>query len=254
MGGEPGPSGPWASTLSETAKRRRRPSIIMELGTIRMVGVLRILRSYWSRTTPRPWGACPASTSSTGDGPSDGATMAPEICSESSRCGAAFDLKIRTAMRSPVPRRPGAFLPLPAFPPGTCREPRYPTKGGAGAEPRARRRPACDDGCMRADIVIRGGTVIDGTGAGGISADVAVTGGRISGIGSGLDGVPLLDASGQVVCPGFVDIHPHYDAQVFWDPALTPSSFHGVTTVIAGNCGFSIAPIRADGVSLLART
>ena len=64
----------------------------------------------------------------------------------------------------------------------------------------------------------------------------------------------MLDASGQVVCPGFVDIHTHYDAQVFWDPALTPSSFHGVTTVIAGNCGFSIAPIRPDGVALLART
>ena len=64
----------------------------------------------------------------------------------------------------------------------------------------------------------------------------------------------MLDASGQVVCPGFVDIHTHYDAQVFWDPDLTPSSFHGVTTVIAGNCGFSIAPIRPDGVSLLART
>ena len=64
----------------------------------------------------------------------------------------------------------------------------------------------------------------------------------------------MLDARGQVVSPGFVDIHTHYDAQVFWDPDLTPSSFHGVTTVIAGNCGFSIAPIRADGVALLART
>ncbi len=96
--------------------------------------------------------------------------------------------------------------------------------------------------------------MVDGTGAVGTPADVAVTGGRISGIGSGLEGARVLDAGGQVVCPGFVDIHTHYDAQVFWDPDLTPSSFHGVTTVIAGNCGFSIAPIRPDGVALLART
>src|ERR1700691_2164998 len=107
---------------------------------------------------------------------------------------------------------------------------------------------------MDADIVIRGGTVVDGTGAPGSPADVAITGGRISDIGTNLTGDRVLQAAGQVVSPGFVDIHTHYDAQVFWDPSLTPSSFHGVTSVIAGNCGFSIAPIRQDGVSLLART
>jgi N-acyl-D-amino-acid deacylase len=105
-----------------------------------------------------------------------------------------------------------------------------------------------------ADVVIRGGTLVDGTGAPGRPADVAVAGGRIVGVGPGLDGRRELDASGQVVAPGFVDIHTHYDAQVFWDPALTPSSYHGVTTVVAGNCGFSIAPVRPDGVDLLART
>jgi N-acyl-D-aspartate/D-glutamate deacylase len=107
---------------------------------------------------------------------------------------------------------------------------------------------------MDAQIVIRGGTVIDGTGAPGRRADVAVAGGRIVEVGDGLRGATELDASGQVVAPGFIDIHTHYDAQVFWDPSLTPSSHHGVTTVIAGNCGFSIAPIRRDGIELLAHT
>jgi N-acyl-D-amino-acid deacylase len=107
---------------------------------------------------------------------------------------------------------------------------------------------------MRAEIVIRGGTVVDGTGAPGRPADVAVDAGRIVAVGSGLEGDRVLDAGGQVVCPGFIDIHTHFDAQVFWDPDLTPSSHHGVTTVVAGNCGFSIAPIRPEGVPLLART
>jgi len=107
---------------------------------------------------------------------------------------------------------------------------------------------------MDGDIVIRGGTVIDGTGVPGRPADVAVTDGRIVAVGPGLRGTRELDASGQVVSPGFIDIHTHYDAQVFWDPWLTPSSFHGVTSVIAGNCGFSIAPIRSKDVALLART
>ena len=107
---------------------------------------------------------------------------------------------------------------------------------------------------MDGEIVIRGGTLIDGTGAEGRRQDVAVSGDRIVAIGEGLRGERELDAGAQVVAPGFIDIHTHYDAQVFWDPSLTPSSFHGVTTVIAGNCGFSIAPIHADGVGLLAHT
>ena len=105
-----------------------------------------------------------------------------------------------------------------------------------------------------ADVVIRGGTVVDGTGAPGQRADVAVTAGRIAAVGTGLQGRTELDATGQIVSPGFIDIHTHYDAQVFWDPWLTPSAYHGVTTVIAGNCGFSIAPIHSAEVPLLART
>jgi N-acyl-D-amino-acid deacylase len=107
---------------------------------------------------------------------------------------------------------------------------------------------------MDADIVIRGGTVVDGTGTPGQVADVAITGGHISEIGPNLSGARVLDAAGHIVSPGFIDIHTHYDAQVFWDPDLTPSSFHGVTTVVAGNCGFSIAPIRPESVGLVART
>lgn len=108
-----------------------------------------------------------------------------------------------------------------------------------------------------ADTVIRGGTVVDGTGAPGTQADVVVRGGRIAEVGTRLDvpaGAHVIDAVGQVVAPGFVDVHTHYDAQVFWDPDLTPSVHHGVTTVVAGNCGFSIAPIRTAQVGLLART
>ncbi|HZP29174.1 MAG TPA: amidohydrolase family protein [Acidimicrobiia bacterium] len=104
------------------------------------------------------------------------------------------------------------------------------------------------------DLVIRGGTVVDGTGAPGYVADVAIAGGRVAEIGSRLSAARELDASGCAVTPGFIDIHTHYDAQVFWDPALTPSSWHGVTTVVAGNCGFSIAPCRPEHRSLIGRT
>ena len=99
---------------------------------------------------------------------------------------------------------------------------------------------------MPADIVIRGGTVFDGTGAPGHVADVAIGDGVIREIGANLRATRELDASGCAVTPGFIDIHTHYDAQVFWDPALRPSSYHGITTVVAGNCGFTIAPTRPE--------
>src|SRR5437773_4562249 len=114
--------------------------------------------------------------------------------------------------------------------------------------------PVSPEVSMSADVVIKGGTVVDGTGAPGRRADVAISGGVITEIGDNLDGRRTLDATGHVVAPGFIDIHTHYDAQVFWDPALSPSCYHGVTTVVAGNCGFSIAPTRPEHHELIART
>lgn len=107
-------------------------------------------------------------------------------------------------------------------------------------------------------IIIRGGTIVDGTGSPGRAGDLLVTDGAIDAIlepGSAApSGAVELDASGCIVAPGFIDIHTHYDAQVFWDPALTPSSFHGVTTVIAGNCGFSIVPTRPEQREVIGKT
>src|SRR3954471_15391036 len=98
---------------------------------------------------------------------------------------------------------------------------------------------------MGCELLIRNGTVIDGTGAPARRADIAISGGKISEIQNGLiSGKRILDASDLVVAPGFIDPHTHYDAQICWDGAATPSSWHGVTTVVMGNCGVGIAPCR----------
>jgi len=97
------------------------------------------------------------------------------------------------------------------------------------------------------DVVIRNGLVVDGTGNPGRLADVAIRDGRIVAVGEVSDsGDREIDAEGFVVAPGFVDVHTHFDAQVFWDTTLSPSPLHGVTTVISGNCGFTIAPLEPE--------
>jgi N-acyl-D-aspartate/D-glutamate deacylase len=95
------------------------------------------------------------------------------------------------------------------------------------------------------DLVIRGGTLVDGTGTPAREADVAVEGGRIAAVGTGVGtGREEIDARGKHVLPGFVDVHTHYDGQATWDALLTPSCWHGVTTLVMGNCGVGFAPVR----------
>ena len=97
------------------------------------------------------------------------------------------------------------------------------------------------------DMVIRGGRVVDGTGAAPFAADVAIDGGLISAVGNIISpGREEVDATGYIVTPGFVDIHTHYDGQATWDAEMAPSSWHGVTTVIMGNCGVGFAPAKPE--------
>src|SRR3954469_25891878 len=95
------------------------------------------------------------------------------------------------------------------------------------------------------DIVIRGGTIVDGSGKPSFTGDVAIAGGRIVGVG-GKQGPARrdIDADGLLVTPGWVDVHTHYDGQAMWDPLLAPSCWHGVTTVMFGNCGVGFAPVK----------
>jgi len=108
---------------------------------------------------------------------------------------------------------------------------------------------------MAYDVKITGGTIVDGTKAPRFVGDVGIKNGKVVALGNGPDDAQCtIDASGRVVCPGFVDIHTHYDAQIFWDNLVSCSPWHGVTTVVMGNCGFSVAPTRPMHRDLIMRT
>ena len=107
---------------------------------------------------------------------------------------------------------------------------------------------------MSYDVLIKGGTVVDGSGADRFQADVAINSDRIVAIGDNLGSAKrMVDAEGKLVTPGFVDIHTHLDAQIAWDPIASSSCFHGVTSVVLGNCGVTFAPCKPEDRDYLAR-
>src|ERR1700758_1881681 len=108
---------------------------------------------------------------------------------------------------------------------------------------------------MEYDLKITGGTIIDGTGSPARDGDVAIKDGKIAAVGEAPGkAAATIEAHGRVVAPGFVDIHTHYDAQILWDRMMTISPWHGVTTVVMGNCGFGVAPTRPEHRGLIMRT
>src|SRR5690242_12900095 len=107
---------------------------------------------------------------------------------------------------------------------------------------------------MAYDVVIRNGRVVDGSGFGSYRADVGIVDGMIARVGRIREpGAQEIDADGHAVTPGFIDGHTHLDAQVFWDPQGVNSCWHGVTTAVMGNCGFTLAPVRDDARALVVR-
>ena len=108
---------------------------------------------------------------------------------------------------------------------------------------------------MAYDLKITGGTIVDGRKNPRFAGDVGIKDGKVVALGNAPeDAVRTIDATGKVVCPGFVDIHTHYDAQIIWDNLVSCSPWHGVTTVVMGNCGFSVAPTRPMHRDLIMRT
>jgi len=98
------------------------------------------------------------------------------------------------------------------------------------------------------EVIIHGGTIVDGTGAPRYKGDVGIRDGKVATIGrlDPADADRALDATGLIVAPGFIDLHTHYDAQVFWDPYCSLSGWHGVTSLVIGNCGFGFAPVAPE--------